>query len=120
MQTERTVVGPAWLRETHDVLSVPLFVRPGTLLATGQVHDRPDSDYGELATLTLYAFDDGQEAVTCIPRLNGEEDFSVRVRRDGDRLHLSRSGRARPYLFRLAGGSTAQQIGAETTTLPLN
>jgi alpha-D-xyloside xylohydrolase len=30
----RTVEGGRWLRETHDVFSLPLYVRPGTLLAT--------------------------------------------------------------------------------------
>ncbi len=41
----RVVAGPRWLRETHDFMSLPLLVRPNTVIPIGSRTDRPDYDY---------------------------------------------------------------------------
>jgi alpha-D-xyloside xylohydrolase len=68
----RTVTGPAWVTETHDVHSLPLLVRPGAVLPTGPVRDRPDYDYAAGVTLTPYQLADGDRVVTTIPNPAGE------------------------------------------------
>lgn len=114
--TGETVTGPRWVRETHGFTSVPLLVRPGTLLAEGGTDTRPDYDYGDRPTLTLYALADGQEAHTTVPTLNGETDFTVTVRRKGDTLHVTRDGHARPFHLRVAGtGQRVTVTDAQTT-----
>ena len=45
--TGRVQEGPGWRREQHDFLSLPLMVRPGTILPLGAVDDRPDYDYAD-------------------------------------------------------------------------
>lgn len=116
--TGEVVEGPCWRTETHGVLGLPLYVRPGTLLATQADATRPDFDHGDRPLLTLYALDDGGTATATLDRPDGQEDFTVTVRRAGDTLHLTRTGAERPYRFRVAGGA-AQVVDAAGWSVPL-
>ena len=40
----QVVDGPGWVRQRHDFHSLPLLVRPGSVLAVGSRADRPDYD----------------------------------------------------------------------------
>jgi alpha-D-xyloside xylohydrolase len=51
------VEGPGWHRETHDYLSLPLLVRPGTRLPWGARDDRPDYDYEDGLTWREFELD---------------------------------------------------------------
>ena len=42
LQTGATVRGPVWVREVCDFQTVPIFVRPGSVLPVGSRDDRPD------------------------------------------------------------------------------
>ena len=44
------VEGGRWLREQHGYLSLPLMVRPNTVLPVGANEDRPDYDYADGVT----------------------------------------------------------------------
>ena len=115
--TGETVVGPRWVRETHAFTSVPLLVRPGTLLAQGHVDTRPDYDYGDQPVLTLYALPDGQSASAVLPTQAGETDFTVTVHREGDVLHVSQSGHFRPFDLRVAGTDARVSVTQPQLTL---
>ena len=68
----RKVQGGHWQRETHDFLSLPLMVRPGTVLPMGQCDDRPDYDYTDGLELHVYQLAEGQTVVLKIPDLKGQ------------------------------------------------
>ena len=77
--TAETVDGPGWVQENHPYDSLPLMVRPGTVLPVGGRDDRPDYDYAEDIRLQLYELvDDGRTAVM-IPGANGEVVSVFRV-----------------------------------------
>ncbi|GGP55090.1 alpha-xylosidase [Saccharothrix coeruleofusca] len=63
--TGEEVRGPRWVRDRHDFLTLPLLVRPDTILPVGAVDDRPDYDYAEGVTLRAYHLADG-EHVTAV------------------------------------------------------
>ena len=67
----RKVQGGRWQKETHDFLSLPLMVRPGTVLPMGQCDDRPDYDYTDGLELHVYQLAEGQTVVVKIPDLKG-------------------------------------------------
>ena len=67
----RKVQGGRWQKETHDFLSLPLMVRPGTVLPMGQCDDRPDYDYTDGLELHVYQLAEGQTVVLKIPDLKG-------------------------------------------------
>ena len=68
----RKVQGGHWQKETHDFLSLPLMVRPGTVLPMGKHDDRPDYDYTDGLELHMYQLAEGQTVTVKIPDLKGQ------------------------------------------------
>ena len=68
----RKVQGGHWQKETHDFLSLPLMVRPGTVLPMGKPDDRPDYDYTDGLELHVYQLAEGQTVTVKIPDLKGQ------------------------------------------------
>lgn len=111
------VAGPGWRHETHDMLSLPLMVRPNSVIAVGSNSDRPDYDYGANVTLRVYEFADNAQTTVTVPTVTGEIDLRFDVRRAGRTITVERQGADQPWqllLVNLAeiasveGGSVAQ------------
>ena len=68
----RKVQGGHWQKEAHDFLSLPLMVRPGTVLPMGKHDDRPDYDYTDGLELHVYQLAEGQTVTVKIPDLKGQ------------------------------------------------
>ena len=66
------VEGGRWVRETHDFMSLPLMVRPNSVIAIGNNDERPDYDYADGVTLRVYELEDGKRVIAEIPTLTGE------------------------------------------------
>ena len=64
--------GGSWQHEKHDYMSLPLMVRPNTILPMGTVEDRPDYDYANNLELFFSEFEEGAEASAVIPDLSGK------------------------------------------------
>ena len=62
--TGAEVPGGRWTTMSCDFLTVPLLVRPNTVLPLGAVDDRPDYDYADGVTLQLHQLDDGASITT--------------------------------------------------------
>jgi alpha-D-xyloside xylohydrolase len=118
--TDQMVTGPRWITEHHGFSSLPLLVRPGTLLALGAEDARPDYDFGAEPTLKLYGLQDGSSASMTVPMLNGEVDFSVSVKRVGDVLMLERTGNPRPYSLQVAGTAVHVRVTASTKRIKVS
>ena len=85
------VEGPRWHRQRHGFDSLPVLVRPGTVLPVGARTDRPDYDHAEGVTLRLFRLADGHESVTRIARPDGG-DAVFHVTRRGDVVRVEASG----------------------------
>ncbi|NYI03643.1 alpha-xylosidase [Allostreptomyces psammosilenae] len=90
--TGRTVSGPGWRRETHGFDTLPLLVRPGTVLPVGARSDRPDHDWRHGVELRVYALADGAEVVTPLPDPDGTTGTVFTTRRRGDELTVEATG----------------------------
>ncbi|HEY0945169.1 MAG TPA: alpha-xylosidase [Opitutaceae bacterium] len=84
--------GGRWHRARHDYLSLPLFVRPGTVLPVGARDDRPDYDFAENVTFRIYELDDGATVTRSIPTLRGDAATSLTIRRHGRRVEAELAG----------------------------
>jgi alpha-D-xyloside xylohydrolase len=87
--TGERVCGPRWVRERHGMLSLPLLVRPGSVIPVGAVDGRPDYDYVRGVTLRVYELADGQSVTTVIPAASGGEASTFVVTRQGDVLRAA-------------------------------
>jgi hypothetical protein len=65
--TGEQLSGPAWLTQHHDVYSLPVLARPGSVIPFGAVSDGPEYAWAEGVQLRLFAPAEGQSTVLRIP-----------------------------------------------------
>ena len=102
--TGAEVTGGKWQKETHDYHSLPLMVRPNSILPLGNNDQRPDYDYEDGVTLVVSAFDAGAEASVEIPDLSGETVMKVTAKRVGEEIHLQVEGGNGNYTVKSLSG----------------
>ena len=102
--TGAEVTGGKWQKETHDYHSLPLMVRPNSILPLGNNDQKPDYDYADGVTLVVSAFDEGAEASVEIPDLSGETVMKVTAKRVGEEIHLQVEGGNGNYTVKSLSG----------------
>lgn len=115
--TGKVQEGPGWHREQHGFLSLPLMVRPNSIIALGAVDHRPDYDYVENVTFRVYELSDGSQASCHLssPSRSGAEQLIVR--RAGKRVTATFSGEnTSAWRLQLARISQIQAKGKLQTT----
>jgi alpha-D-xyloside xylohydrolase len=105
------IEGPRWIQETHDFLSLPLLVRPNSVIPIGSRSDRPDYDYSDGVTLQVYQLENGNQARIEIPNLEGKIATSFDIRRDGKTIHIRRQGPTKAWKVFLIGIDSVVKMG---------
>jgi alpha-D-xyloside xylohydrolase len=107
-----------WHRSTHDFLSLPLYVRPGSIIALGARDDRPDYDFTAGVTFAIYELADGASASCTVPGAQGRSARCT-ARRSGSTIDVTVDG-ASSWKVQLAGATaTAVTASAGATALKL-
>ncbi|OKJ61638.1 alpha-xylosidase [Streptomyces sp. CB02261] len=97
------ITGPRWVRERHEVHTLPLLARPDSVIPLGADDQRPVSVWQDGVELRVHAFADGAERTLAIPDTEGPgEAARFRLRRRGDRLHVTTDSR-HPWRLRVGG-----------------
>jgi alpha-D-xyloside xylohydrolase len=100
-------------------MSLPLLVRPNSVIPLGSHTDKPDYDYSEEITLQVYQMEDGHSAKVEIPSLDGKIETTFEVRRTGKEIKIQRQGPVKGWSVSLAGDPATQikpdRQAAETT-----
>ena len=86
--TGTTVKGGRWQKETHDYFSLPLMVRPGSIVAVGQESSRPDYDFADGVRFLLWLPEEGLTAETGVTDLNGNVVMTVSAGRADGKITL--------------------------------
>lgn len=90
--TGEVIEGPGWRHEQHDFLSLPLMVRPDSILPLGSQEDRPDYDYCDGLTLQIYQLSPGHTAAVSIPDRTGRTQATAEARRNGQEVAIDWQG----------------------------
>ena len=103
--TGEVQTGGGWQRARHGFLSLPLFVRPGTILPVGEVDDRPDYDYTNGTIFRIYELADGQSISRAVPTIRGEPGIRLTAKRTGRTITATLDGRpaGKSWQLQLAG-----------------
>ncbi|ACT00587.1 alpha-xylosidase [Paenibacillus sp. JDR-2] len=110
-----TVEGGKWVEERHGYSSIPLLVRPNTLLAIGSNNQKPDYDYADNVALHLFELEDGATATTVIHDLNGQPQATAAAVRTGSTIEISYEGTGKPWQVVLRGIEQAAAVeGADS------
>jgi alpha-D-xyloside xylohydrolase len=103
--TRETVRGPGWVTEVCDFLTVPVFVRPGTVLPIGARDDGPVYAYDEDVTLRVYEFADGDRTTVTVPTTTGEVAATFDVTQDDGTLTVTRERGSAPWRVQSPNGT---------------
>lgn len=103
--TGQTVKGGTWQKETHDFFTLPLLVKPGTILATGKDTSRPDYDFSCNTRLLLYLPEDGMSAETDVTDQQGNFKMHVQALRTGKTITLHVTGGSGAVSYEVLGES---------------
>lgn len=101
--TKETVTGGKWQKEVHDYFSMPLLVRPASILAAGKDVTRPDYDFSDCVKLLLYLPEDGMTAETSVTDLKGTVVMTAKAVRNGKRISLLTEGGCGNYSYEVLG-----------------
>ncbi len=112
--TGRSVEGGAWVKEHHDYLSVPLFVRPNSVIAVGHNNTKPDYDFADHVDFQLFNLDAGRSAETIVYSEQGEAEVSFTATREGEMITISVTGASKPYTVTLRGVSNVSNVTGAT------
>lgn len=93
--TGETFSGPGWQKATFDYHTMPLMVRPNSILPVGGCEERPDYDYTQDLTLCLSQLEEGAQAVAEIPDCAGKTVLTARAMRSGHTIRIEVSGAGR-------------------------
>ena len=105
--TGEAVEGGRWRTETHDFLSLPLYVRAGAVIPTGGRSDRPDYDYLDgLELLVTPRHGDGSRAIEVVTPDGTRAEFTVTWGTDGIRV----SGPEGNWSVRLIGRDAVANV----------
>ncbi|MBW8781675.1 MAG: alpha-xylosidase [Verrucomicrobia bacterium] len=107
--------GGRWYREKHDYLSLPLYVRPGTLLALGADDTKPDYDQTRGATFRLYELADGASASARVYDLKGKLAATLTAHRTGAEVTFTVDGTLTDATVALAGGESVKLSGGKSS-----
>ncbi len=108
--TGDVVEGPRWVHENHNFMSLPLLVRPNSIIPTGNHTDKPDYDFSENVTLNIFHLENGKEIKVEIPGLNGKIEATFNVTRNENVIQIQRQGPANPWNASLIGMKTFDGI----------
>ena len=117
--TGEVMEGPGWVRETHDFMSIPLMVRPNSVIAVGSHEDRPDYDYGDGVTLQVYELAEGNNVTAVIPSVAGGADVTFEVKCEGRIITVERHGASKRWQLLLVSVESIASVeggAAESST----
>ncbi|WP_176082867.1 alpha-xylosidase [Martelella sp. HB161492] len=110
--TNEIVEGGSWRLDHYSFMSLPLFVRPNSLIIWGGRDDVPDYDYAEGATFALYALGDGRSATATVYAEGGEVAQSITIDRKDRTLSVTVSDGSRPWRLRLQNIAAVAAVAA--------
>ena len=89
LMSGETVEGPGWREEHHPYSSLPLFVRPNSVIPMGASEVRADYAYPQGVTLRAYAIEDGALVNVAVPKQDGRPGSAFTLRRVGNEVTVT-------------------------------
>jgi alpha-D-xyloside xylohydrolase len=115
----QAVDGGAWRKETHGYMSLPVMVRPGSIIAMGNNATRPDYDYGDGVVYHVFEVAAGSRCAASLVSTEGREETTLSVRRDDELLTIRKQGGRKPWSVCLRNVTAASgEKNASLTSSP--
>ena len=89
--TGETAIGECWRKEKHDYLSIPLWVRENSIVATGINHERIDYEFAYNLEMKVFALQDKAETTVYQKE---EEVLTLTLEKDGQKINGKVQGKS--------------------------
>jgi alpha-D-xyloside xylohydrolase len=86
------VDGGSWKKETHGYMSLPIMVRPGSIIALGADDSRPEYDYADDVVFHVFEPTEGSDSTASVVSTEGREEAALSVRREAGQLIINHRG----------------------------
>ncbi|SCZ09674.1 alpha-D-xyloside xylohydrolase [Paenibacillus polysaccharolyticus] len=104
------VQGGRWISENHDFKTLPMMIRPNSLIAVGAIDSKPDYDFADNVSLHLFELADGQTAQAVVVNQSAERELQVTVTRKGSKLEVRAEGAGKPWKIVLRGIDSVSNV----------
>ncbi|KAB8130986.1 alpha-xylosidase [Gracilibacillus oryzae] len=101
--TGEVVEGGTWINQKYDYFSLPLFVRPNSILPIGKSEETPVYDYNDGVTFKIYQIEEDKTIERKLVDSAGKENGSITVSRKKDELEVTVEGVDKDYHIELVG-----------------
>lgn len=108
--TGDVIEGGKWRRESYNFFSLPLFVRPNSIIPVGANDSRPDYDFADQVTFHVFEITEETAVSASVPTLEGEPNLVLHIHRTGDMLHMQVEGATKPWRVLLRGVTAITSI----------
>ncbi len=95
--TNERVSGGQYQVEHHDYKSLPIMVKPNSIIAVGQNNSKPDYDYVDGVTYHLFELEEGETAGTEIYNISGEIESTFKTTLKDGLLTIDLQNNHKPY-----------------------
>ncbi|MCL2129762.1 MAG: alpha-xylosidase [Treponema sp.] len=89
--------GGSWQKEKHGYFSLPLMVRPNSILALGRNCSQPDYDYTDAICFHVFELGQGETASFEICSTRGTIEGKLVITREKNKITVQRSGINKPW-----------------------
>ncbi|WP_058308398.1 alpha-xylosidase [Gracilibacillus massiliensis] len=109
--------GGIWIKEYYDYFSLPLFVKPNSILPLGKKDDNAVYDYLEGITFRIYGIDDSGSARRDLVDAEGDIKANVTVERMDHTLSVKTNIRKDQYQIEVVGKKTIPSGSSSNETV---
>ncbi|MDF2986322.1 MAG: family 31 glycosyl hydrolase, alpha-glucosidase, partial [Eubacterium sp.] len=117
--SNQKVTGGTWQYEKHDFMSLPLMVRPNSIIAVGNNENVPDYDYLDGTTLHVFELSNNEPAAAIIYTMEGKAGGSVQAVRNGNSVTITVEGLKNCSIIMRNINNIADLAGASFESDPL-
>ncbi len=104
IQTGEELEGGKWYEKTYDYFGMPLYAKPGAMIACGDFRRNFTYDYAENTKITIYGLEDGQSSECEIFDAEANSVLRARAVRNGGTITVTAEGRTGSVTFASSQG----------------
>lgn len=113
------VEGGHWISETHNYMSLPLMVRPNSIIPVGNIDTKPDYDFADNVVLHVFELQDDSECGAVVCNMAGDPELNVKVKKAGNTILINANGTGKPWRLLLRGFDNLRSVsGGEWSKKP--
>ncbi|MDO7905932.1 alpha-xylosidase [Paenibacillus sp. JX-17] len=109
------IEGGRWISENHNFRTLPVMVKPNSIIAVGSENGRPDYDFADQVALHLFELGEGRTAEAVVVNKAAETELTVKAVRSGSSIQVSAEGAGKPWTLVLRGIQTVSNVEGGTS-----